>query len=85
MADDPLTADDIPWALAPLPVEPVSLHFSTPDLAGILAADIVALERQVAVLAADLRTTRELFGLALDRIRTLTEQVQRLRRRTDRR
>lgn len=80
---DGLFDDDIPWRLRPLtPAERVgAATASTPDLVGLLSADVVNLETHLASVTADLASYRELVQTSLDCIVDLTAQLAKARAR----
>lgn len=75
---DEMYWDEIPWRLDAVPQRsPIPDHDpSTPDLLGMMTADVLALETHLESVTADLAMYRELVQQALDRIVSLTAQLK---------
>lgn len=76
MADD-FYADEMHWRLRPVPPADRMFSFdvSTPDLVGLMTADVLALEAHLASVTADLAVYRGLVQIGLDHIAILTAQL----------
>lgn len=76
--DRDLYASEIPWSLTPVvPSGTTTMHASTPDAAGLVCADVVALEMHVASLEADARMYREMLRTTLDALNTARDTIVR--------
>jgi len=67
---------DIPWRWRP-PLPPIpACDVSTPDVIGLIYADVIALELHVASLQADVQQYRTLAQVSLDKVVQLSELLR---------